>query len=230
MRGPRMANDAVMAGSTMPRTSRPSSTNKAVSSRNPPSTISASGRDRGGDLRATEAWAVAEIDQHVGQMLHGQPMQGLGHHAHCGKLADPAQRDRGPRLDVVYVRDDRLPDLDMPVRIRVDGITDVGDQVLVVPPQQLDQALFLAGELLVEGAFGGAGVPDDVGDGGVAVAAFDDRRGDAVEQPVKERVGRVPGMRITRTLIERNRHIASLGLLRSAGTKRYRTLHICGTP
>ena len=59
-------------------------------------------------------------------------------------------------------------------------------------PQQLDQALFLAGELLVEGALGGAGVPDDVGDGGVAVAAFDDRRGDAVEQPVKERVGVSP--------------------------------------
>ncbi len=120
------------------------------------------------------------------------------------------------------VRDDRLADLHLPVRIRVDGVADGGDQDVVVPPKQLDQALFLAGELLVEGALGGAGVPDDVGDGGVAVAALDDRCGHAVEQPVEERVWRFPGMRITRTTVggadsaatvERSRHVASLEAL-----------------
>ena len=134
----------------------------------------------------------------------------------------------GSRVDVVDVRVDRLADLDLPVRLRVDGIADVGDQGLVVPPQQLDQALFLAGELLVEGALGGAGVPDDVGDGGVAVAALDDRCGHAVEQPVEERVGACPS-ECESPLVERSRHLASLRPLHSAGTKRYRTTRTCGT-
>ena len=105
-----------------------------------------------------------------------------------GCLADPAQRDRGPRPDVVDVGVGRLADLVLPVRLGVDRRLDVGDQVVVVSAQQLDQALFLAGELLVEGALRGARVPDDVGDGGVAVAAFTDRCGKPVEQPVTERV------------------------------------------
>ena len=82
----------------------------------------------------------------------------------------------------------RLADLVLPVRLGVDRRLDVGDQVLVVSAQQLDQALFLAGELLVEGALRRARVPDDVGDGGVAIAALTDRCGQPVEQPVAERV------------------------------------------
>src|SRR6185312_1614351 len=94
---------------------------------------------------------------------------------------------------------------------RVDGTADVVDEGLVVPAQQLDQAVFLAGELRVERALRGAGVPDDVGDGGVAETTFDDRRGHTVEQSIPERVVDTVGLRIA--LVECRRHIASLRTL-----------------
>ena len=103
------------------------------------------------------------------------------HRPRARRLADPAQRDRRPRLDVVDVGFGRLTDLVLPIRLGIDGRPDVGDQVFVVPAQQFDQALFLAGELLVEGALRGAGVPDDVGDGAVAITALADRCGQPVE-------------------------------------------------
>ena len=72
-------------------------------------------------LRAPEPGAAAEIDQHVGQVLHRQAVQRLGHRAQRGKLTDPAQRDRRPRVDVVDIGADGLADLLLPVRLGVDG-------------------------------------------------------------------------------------------------------------
>ena len=124
-----------------------------------------------------------------------QPIQRQGRRAERRRLADPAQRDGGPRRDVVDVGAGRLADLLLPIGLGIDGRPDIGDQVFVVSAEHFDQALFLAGELLVEGALRGARVPDDVGDGGVAIPAFTDRCGQPVEQPVAEG-GRVDGRRM----------------------------------
>ncbi len=105
----------------MPRTSCPSSTNKRGQFAQ---SAEQDERKRPGDrrqLRAPEAGAVGEIDEHVGEVLHGQPVQRHGHVAECGRLADPAQRDRRPRPDVVDVGLGRLADLVLPVRLGVDG-------------------------------------------------------------------------------------------------------------
>jgi hypothetical protein len=86
-------------------------------------------------------------------VLHRQAVQRTGGGAERGGFADPAERDRRTRRDVIDIGDGGLTDLLVPVRLAVDGRDDVGDQVLIVPAQQLDQALLLAGELLVEVRF-----------------------------------------------------------------------------
>src|SRR5262249_6482198 len=84
------------------------------------------------------------------------------------------------------------------------------DHRLVVGSQEIDEAVLLAGELAVEGALGRAGVPDDVGDRGVAVAAFTDRGVEAVEQPAPERAGLVVGDDGLRVLSDGHDHPSSL--------------------
>src|ERR1700730_15035741 len=173
-------------------------------------------RQRAGDrrqLRTPEAGAVGEADKHVSERHHGEAIQGPGHGPERGRLADPAQRDRRARPDVVDIGLGRLTDLVSPLRLGIDGRLDVGDQVLVVSAQQLDKTLFLAGELLVEGALRGARVPNDVGNGGVAIAALADRGGEPVEQPVAKGVG--VGWRLGRgrAIVERCLHFTSRGAL-----------------
>src|SRR6476659_7714918 len=148
-----------MAGSTMPCRSRPSSTNSAVSSRNPPSRISANGREIGGSpARRKPGLSLRSTSMSVRRSIANR---------FSGRAFAPSAG--------------RLADLFLPVSLGVGGRPDVGDQVLVVPAEHLDQALFLAGELLVEGALRGARVPDDVGDRGVAITALTDRCGQPVE-------------------------------------------------
>lgn len=74
-----------------------------------------------------------------------------------------------------------------------------------VGAQELQEALFLAGELVVEGALGRAGVPDDVGDRAGAVATLGDRGGQAVEQPKPKRIGFVGEVAENR-VVSRRRH------------------------
>ena len=76
---------------------------------------------------------------------------------------------------------DRLADLVLPIGFRIDRVTDLYDQFSVARRQQFDEALLLAGVLAVKGALRGAGVPDDVGDGGLPVALLADGRRKAVE-------------------------------------------------
>ena len=168
--------------------SRPSSTKSAVSSRNPPSRMRAIGGETGVDAGAAESGAVGRGRPACSvRSIHHQPVQRPRHRAQRGSFPDPAQRDGGTRVDVSDVGADGLMDLQLPVRFGVHGGLDGGDQVCVVPAEQLDQAVFLAGELLVERALGRPGVAHDVGDGGVPVAAFADRRGEAVEQSIGHR-------------------------------------------
>src|SRR6202011_5079706 len=110
------------------------------------------------------------------------------HRAEGRQFADPAQYDRGPRLDHVDVCTDRLPNLVVPERLRVDRGHDLPDHLLVGGAQQLDEALLLAAELLIEGALRGAGVTHDVGDRGVPVSAFGYRLRETVEQPAAKRM------------------------------------------
>ncbi len=94
----------------------------------------------------------------------------------------------GRGFDVADVSLDGLPDLGLPVGCRVDRVADLLAEFLDAGVQQLVETLLLAGELVVERALGGTGVPDDVGDGAGAVSAFVDRRRETVEQPLPERI------------------------------------------
>src|ERR1044072_8969116 len=107
-------------------------------------------------------------------------MQRLSHRTKGGCLPDPGERDGGTGCDVVDVGAYSLLNLVLPVGFGVDRVPDVLDHRLVVGPQQFDEAVLLAGELAIEGAFGGAGVTDDVGHRGVPVAALVDRGVEAV--------------------------------------------------
>src|ERR1700756_3498109 len=83
---------------------------------------------------------------------------------------------------------DGLTNLPMPVGFGVDLCGDAPAELFDVGPQQLEEALFLAVEPVVEGALGRAGVADGVAGRAGAVAAFVDRRGEAVKQPKPKRI------------------------------------------
>jgi hypothetical protein len=102
------------------------------------------------------------------------------------QLADPAQRHRGVGVDGADVGAHRLTDLLLPVGVGIGRRAHGLDELLVVGRQQVDEALLFGGEVVVEGALGGAGSADDVGHGGLAVAALRDTRGQSVEQPAAE--------------------------------------------
>src|SRR5690606_4820276 len=112
------------------------------------------------------------------------------------------QAEVRPRFDVVHVGHHGLADLLGPVGLRIDRRPDRADHIDVVGPQQFLEALFLAAELVVEGAFGGGGMAHDVGDGGLAVAPLGDRGRQAGQQPSPESV--VAGADIGR--LHRGRH------------------------
>ena len=81
----------------------------------------------------------------------------------------------------MHVRAHRAPDLLAPRCLRVDRHSQRLHQNLVIGRQQFDEALLFTGEVVVEGALGGAGVADDIGHGRLAVSALGDRGGQAVE-------------------------------------------------
>jgi len=83
---------------------------------------------------------------------------------------------------------DGLANLLVPVGLGIDCRGDALAESFDVGAQQLQEALFLAGEVVVERALGSARVAHDVGDGGGTVAALADRSGEAVEQPAPKRV------------------------------------------
>ena len=83
---------------------------------------------------------------------------------------------------------DRLTNLLVPIGFGIDRRGDALAEFLDVGSQQLEEALLLAGELVVERALGRARVADDVGDRAGAVAALGDRGGEAVEQAEPKRI------------------------------------------
>lgn len=146
------------------------------------------GRGQRRQLRAPEPGTGAEVDQQAGQQLQPAALDRSSGRTQRRQLTDPAQRDGRARLDVTDIGLDRLPDLCVPIGVGIDRRRDLRAQFLDVDGQQLEKALFLAREVVVEGAFGRARATDDVGDGAGAIAAFGDRRGQAVEEPEAERI------------------------------------------
>ncbi len=157
-----------------------------------------------------EPRAAAQPDQQTGQQVHAATLVW----PRCGgfhrrQLADPAPCDRRLGLDVADVGLDGLTNLGLPVRIWIDGGANVLAQLSDVGVQQLEKALLLAGELVVERAFRCAGVTNDVGHGGGAVAALAYRGGQAVEQSAAERVY-IDGLDRSRVVSDGCCHVASL--------------------
>ena len=83
---------------------------------------------------------------------------------------------------------DGLTDLGLPFGVGIDGVANVLAQFSDVGVQQLEKALLLAGELVVERALGRARVPDDIGDGAGTVSALGDRGREAIEKALPKRV------------------------------------------
>ena len=193
--------DASTAGSTISRTGLPSSTASAVSSRRPPSRITASGAVNGGrSARRNPGLALSPISN-VDNRCNPRRCERARDGTKRRELTDPAQGEGRAGLDVSDVGLDGVTNLLMPVGFGVDRCGDALAELLDVGPQQLQEALFLAVEPVVEGALGRAGVADDVGDRAGAVAAFIDRGGEAVEQPKPKRIRlsrRVAGNRVLR--------------------------------
>ena len=203
----------------------PRSTTCAVSSRKPPNRINASARETGArPARWNPGLSVSTTSMSVSCSIASR-CNGWAAAPRAGASRIQLSVIGGPPGDVVDVCADGATDLGVPLRIGIDGGLDRGDQCFVVGPQQLDEAFFLACEFAVEGALGGLGVADDVGDRGVPVAAFGDRLGEAVEQPVAERARGVG-----RGCVGHNgRHLVASEPLRTCGTAMYRTAHAVGT-
>jgi hypothetical protein len=94
----------------------------------------------------------AEVDQQVGQQLQPAALDRAGDSSERGQFTNPAQGDGRPGLDVADVGLDGLTDLLVPVSLGIDRRRDAFAEFLDVGPQQLQEALFLAGEVVVEGA------------------------------------------------------------------------------
>jgi hypothetical protein len=135
-----------------------------------------------------EAWAGAEVDQLAGQQLQPAALDGTGDGTERREFTNPAQCDGWPGFDMSDVGLDRLTNLSAPISLGIDRCQDAFAEFLDVVLQQLQEALFLTGELVVEGALGRARVADNVCDCAGAVSTLADRGGEAVEQSEPKRV------------------------------------------
>ena len=167
----------------------------AVSSLIPPSRMRASGLVIGTAPPSRNRGPLANIHEQVGERLHGPSLHLQADQAEGRHLADPAQRHGRLGRRAVHVGEHGRADLVRPGRRRVNRGRDAVPQFRVHHVQQRDVALFLAGELGVEGAPGRAGVPDDVGDLGVPEALLLDGQGQTFDQPLPERQSRLGPVR-----------------------------------
>ena len=154
--------------------------------------------------------------------LHAEPLQRPTTAPERGQFADPAQRDRRPGLDVVDIGLDGLADLVLPVRLGIDGGLDRRRSVLlVVRPQQLDEALFLAGELARRTCASRCARA-----GRCRRRWCRGSRARRSKRPDLRAAGRRNGSASSATAfstVERCRHFASRKPLHGPGTTRYRT-------
>src|SRR5215211_4168934 len=157
----------------MSRSRPPLSTVIAVSSRKPPSSMMARSRDTGPTPTA-RSWSVSPSVWTISMK--------------ASITSRCRGRDSAPRAGTSRIQlstsagMDSVEEIQAAIACRID----LADHLDVGLGMQCDEAVFLAGKMLVEGSARSACSPHDVGDRGLRVAVLGDRLGKAVEQPLAE--------------------------------------------